>query len=75
MTKEQEIELGKKHGFIPVADTRRGYGWPYFKKVVPNGVLTVWMIQEGWQTSVLNNGYYMNHKKFPTLEEALKRDD
>lgn len=75
MTKQQEIELGKKYGFTPVEDARRGYGWPCFKKEISNGVLKVWMVRDGWQTAVLVNGCYQSHQTFPTLEESLKRVD
>lgn len=37
------------------------------------GGVTVWRIQDGWQTAILSLGQYTNHKAYKTFVEALEQ--
>ncbi len=68
MTDEQEQQLALAHGFTPISDESRGWGWSKFTKKS----ITVWFTgHRGWCSARLYKRRYINHAYFHKLEDAL----
>ena len=48
-----------------------GYGNPM---TFIKGLKRIWQVSEGWQCAELTEGYFKNHRKYPTLLEALIKE-
>ncbi len=72
---QEGLALAMNHNFTVTISPKRGTS-------LQRGSRHIWEVQEGWQTADLVDGdpeygegeFMVNHKKFATLSEAIKRE-
>lgn len=64
------MDYAKELGFEP--EVRNGH--PNNGHSFVKGEAHVWLIREGWRVADLVDGYYKNHRTYPTLKEALDKE-
>ena len=64
---QKERDLALNLNYTIVEDNK--HGTRFYK-----GTRNVWATKEGWQTADLVNDYYVKHKMFDNLSDALNRE-
>jgi hypothetical protein len=70
----EQRETALAMGFQSTGDWTKGESLTFMK-----GAKRIWQIRNGWQCADLiqegDDSYYRNHRLYPTLEEALTKEN